>query len=386
VRAFGVMLVAVLGLATAAEAVVLPPPPRLEAKAWALMDARSGQIIAAHRADSPLPPASLTKMMVLYLAFEAIEAGRLRLDERVRVSKKAWKMPGSKMFLDPRMHPTVEELLHGIATQSGNDATIALAEHIAGDEAAFVVMMNEKARELGLEKTHYRNATGLPEPGHVSTALDLVRLGAALWRDHPRFYSLFAEKEYTYAGIRQLNRNRLLWMDPRVDGIKTGHTQEAGFCLVASAEDHGMRLVAAVLGAKSDLARAQEARKLLDYGFRNFVSVRPASKQLRWQVEVFEGKQNEVVLVPASSAWLTLPRGAEKGLRFRLRVRTPLIAPLAKGERVGTIDAVIVDRGKERVLRSIPLVVGKPVERASWLGRQWDRLRLWWRRQMEHSS
>ncbi len=361
----------------AAQAGVVPPAPMLQAKAWALLDARSGQVLAAHEETRPYPPASLTKMMALYLAFEVIRDGRLRLDERVDVSEKAWKAPGSKMFLDPRMHPTVEELLHGIATQSGNDATIALAEWIAGSEAAFVQMMNAKAKELGLTHTHFANATGLPAEGHYSSALDLARLGAALWRDFPEFYKLFSEREYTYAGIRQPNRNRLLWMDPRVDGIKTGHTEEAGFCLVASAEDHGMRLVAAVLGAKSDLGRAREARKLLRYGFRNFATVRPAERELRRVVPVYEGKADEVALVPAESVWLTVPKGDARRIVYRLRYKKPLVAPIKKGERLGELRAVLREGQSERTIKTIPMVAASAVPRAGWLGRQWDRIRLW---------
>ncbi len=371
------IVAALLGWAQAALALV-PPPPVLHARAWVLLDARSGQVLAAHDETKPYPPASLTKMMTLYLAFEAIKAGRIRLNEHVRVSEKAWRAEGSRMFIEPRLHPSVEELLHGIATQSGNDATIALAEHIAGSEEAFVAMMNEKARELGLAHTHFMNSTGLPQEGHYASALDLARLAVRLWHDFPEFYSLFKEKEYTYNGIRQFNRNRLLWMDPRVDGIKTGHTEQAGFCLVASAEDRGMRLVAVVLGAASDLGRAREAKRLLDYGFRNFASVRPKEASVRRRIEVFEGKQDFVWVAPRAPLWITVPRGEESKVRFRLRYEAPLIAPIAQGQEIGVLEALFGEGSRARLLKRVPVVALTAVPRASWLGRQWDRLRLWW--------
>ena len=371
------IVAALLGWAQAALALV-PPPPVLHARAWVLLDARSGQVLAAHDETKPYPPASLTKMMTLYLAFEAIKAGRIRLNEHVRVSEKAWRAEGSRMFIEPRLHPSVEELLHGIATQSGNDATIALAEHIAGSEEAFVAMMNEKARELGLAHTHFMNSTGLPQEGHYASALDLARLAVRLWHDFPEFYPLFKEKEYTYNGIRQFNRNRLLWMDPRVDGIKTGHTEQAGFCLVASAEDRGMRLVAVVLGAASDLGRAREAKRLLDYGFRNFASVRPKEASVRRRIEVFEGKQDFVWVAPRAPLWITVPRGEESKVRFRLRYEAPLIAPIAQGQEIGVLEALFGEGSRARLLKRVPVVALTAVPRASWLGRQWDRLRLWW--------
>ncbi len=371
------IVAALLGWAQAALALV-PPAPVLHARAWVLLDARSGQVLAAHDETKPYPPASLTKMMTLYLAFEAIKAGRIRLNEHVRVSEKAWRAEGSRMFIEPRLHPSVEELLHGIATQSGNDATIALAEHIAGSEEAFVAMMNEKARELGLAHTHFMNSTGLPQEGHYASALDLARLAVRLWHDFPEFYPLFKEKEYTYNGIRQFNRNRLLWMDPRVDGIKTGHTEQAGFCLVASAEDRGMRLVAVVLGAASDLGRAREAKRLLDYGFRNFASVRPKEASVRRRIEVFEGKQDFVWVAPRAPLWITVPRGEESKVRFRLRYEAPLIAPIAQGQEIGVLEALFGEGSRARLLKRVPVVALTAVPRASWLGRQWDRLRLWW--------
>jgi len=324
-----------------------PQPPHIAAKAWVLLDARSGQVLASDNPNLELPPASLTKMMTLYLAFEDLKMGRIKLSDHVPVSAKAWKMGGSRMFIDPSRHPTVEQLLHGISTDSGNDAVVALAQFISGTEAAFVHRMNAKAKDLGMDHTHYSDATGYPVPDHFSTALDIAHLGAALWRDFPQYYPLFSEKSYTYDNITQSNRNRLLWRDPRVDGIKTGHT---------------------------------EAAALLDFAFRNFVTVRPAEHDIRRQVEVYGGKQNNVWLVPAKPMWISVPRGLEKSLKFHLIYKAPLHAPIAKGQVLGSIQAVakVPDGKDDQVLGSVDMEAANAVRRASWFGRKWDELRLWW--------
>jgi len=364
----------------AAMATSAPPPPTVKAKGWVLMDAQSGQVLAEHDPDIELPPASLTKMMTMYLAFEDLELGRLQPDEQVTVSTKAWKMGGSRMFIEPRHKPSVKELIHGISTLSGNDASVALAEHIAGTEEAFADRMNQKALEMGLEHSHFVNATGFPAKNHYSSPKDMAILGAALARDFPERYKLFGEKGFTYNDITQSNRNRLLWSDPRVDGIKTGHTDKAGYCLVSSAELNGLRLVAAVFGADSEKAREQQSRLLLNFGFRNFVAVRPTERELRRKVEVFEGEDDEVTLLPAKRVWITVPKGKENHVAFRLRYEAPLKAPIAKGENLGTVEAVLMD-GKQiiEVLASVDMQAAKEVPQASWFGRQWDGVRLWWR-------
>lgn len=362
-----------------ASAVVWPQTPSIEAKSWVLIDARSGQVLSSLNENEHLPPASLTKMMTLYLAFQDIKLGRLNPDEEVPVSKKAWKIGGSTMFLEPRMHPTVRALLHGISTLSGNDACIAMAEFIAGSEEAFADRMNETARKLGLTDTHFVNATGFPAEGHYSSAIDMARLGAALWRDFPDQYKLVSEKNFTYDGRTQWNRNRLLWSMPEADGIKTGHTEEAGYCLVASAERNDTRLVSAVFGTESDKARQQESRTLLLHGFRNFVTLRPAERDIRRQAEVFEGASESIWLVPSSPVWVTVPKGNESALAFRLRYDSPLKAPIAKGAKIGSIDAVVHDGDSEQLLTSVAMEAADEVEQASWFGRQWDALRLWWR-------
>ncbi len=377
----GVMLAvlcAVLFTAAAAQAAAWPKAPSIEAKAWAMIDARSGQVIAEHNADQELPPASLTKMMTLYLAFEAIRKGRLDPEATVSISKKAWKIGGSTMFLEPRMHPKVSELLHGIATLSGNDACIALAEQMDGSEEAFAERMNDKARELGMLHSHFVNATGFPVDGHHSSAMDMAIIGAALWRDFPDQYALFSEKDYTFDKHTQPNRNRLLWSMPEADGIKTGHTQEAGYCLVGSAEKKNTRFIAAVFGTKSDRARAQQTKRLLEFGLRSFISMRPSERDIRREVEIFGGTENHIWLKPALPIWVTIPKDSKSALSFRLRYESPLKAPVRKAQKLGTIDAVIGSKDDHaRVIRSFPMVAARAVEQASWVSRQWDALRLW---------
>ena len=377
-RLFSTLLLATALLYSAGtQAAAWPKSPSIEAKSWAMIDARSGQIIAEHNADEELPPASLTKMMTLYLAFEAIKLGRLDPQAEVSVSKKAWKIGGSTMFLEPRLHPKVSELLHGIATLSGNDACIALAEHMDGSEEAFADRMNEKAVELGMGHSHFMNATGFPMEGHHSSAMDMAMIGAALWRDFPEQYKLFGEKDYTFDGRTQPNRNRLLWSMPGADGIKTGHTQEAGYCLVGSAEKNTTRFIAAVFGTKSDRARAQQTKALLKFGFRNFTTLRPGERDIRRKIEVFEGTEDHVWLKPVLPVWVTIPKGSEASLKFRLTYDAPVKAPIRKGQKLGTIDAIVGKNGK--VIRSFPMVASRQVEQASWLSRQWDGLRLWMR-------
>ncbi|MFC1537078.1 D-alanyl-D-alanine carboxypeptidase family protein [Pseudomonadota bacterium] len=369
-----------------ASAVNWPQSPAIEAKSWALIDARSGQLLSSHNETVELAPASLTKIMTLYLAFQDIKLGRLDPSERIPVSNRAWKIGGSTMFLEPRMKPTIEQVLHGISTLSGNDACIAIAEHIAGTEEAFVIRMNETAKSLGLTHTHFVNATGFPVEGHHSSALDMVRLGAALWRDFPEQYKLVSEKSYTFDGRTQWNRNRMLWSMPESDGIKTGHTEEAGYCLVASAERNNTRLISAVFGTDSDKARQQQSRTLLLHGFRNFVTLRPAERDIRRQAEVFEGTSESVWLKPSSPIWVTMPKGNESSLSFRLRYESPLKAPIQQGDLIGTIEAVVRDGDNEQILTSVSMEASQSVEQASWVGRQWDTLRLWWRKSDEEAS
>jgi len=358
-----------------------PSEPELQAKSWVLLDARSGQVLAKHEENLRLAPASMTKMMTLYLAFEAIKSGNVDLDERVNVSTKAWKIGGSSMFLEPRMHPTIREIIHGIATFSGNDAAIVIAEHISGSESAFVALMNGKAKALGMSNTHFSNPTGFPDENHFSTAMDMAKLAVALWRDFPKFFEVFAEKSYTFDGRTQWNRNRLLWTMPEARGLKTGHTEEAGYCLTAAAEKGDMRLVSSVFGTDSKTARQKQSQVLLRYGMGQFVTLRPKEKDIRRKIEVFEGTQEFVWLKPAKPVWITVPQGSEKYLGFALHYTSPQLAPIQQGEQLGDIQATLRIADEDVTLQSIPMLAEQSVERASWFGRKWDTLRLWWRAQ-----
>ncbi|MDQ6950753.1 MAG: D-alanyl-D-alanine carboxypeptidase family protein [Mariprofundales bacterium] len=374
----GALVLATMAWMPSAQAVIWPKAPNLAAKAWVLLDVHSGKFISEHNADEELPPASLTKMMTLYLIFEDIKLGRLNPKDRIPVSKAAWKIGGSTMFLDPRMHPRAATLIHGIATYSGNDACIALAEHLAGTQDAFADRMNQKAAELGMKHSHFVNATGFPAEGHYSTARDMALLAAALWRDFPKQYKVFSEKSFTFKGRRQYNRNRLLWSYPGTDGVKTGHTREAGYCLVSSRQQGDTRFVSAIFGAHSDHDRASLSKALLKYGFRNFISIRPAARDLRRQVDVFEGKADSVWLVPKGPIWITVPKGYANQVHFELTYPAPLKAPLDKGEIQGTLQGVITgERGKKEIITSIPVVTAAAVKRAGWFGRTADHIKLW---------
>jgi len=362
-------------------AAVWPIEPAIKAKSWVLLDARSGQVLAKHEEHARLAPASMTKMMTLYLAFEAIKLGTLDLDERVNVSKKAWKIGGSTMFLEPRMHPTVREIIHGISTLSGNDASIVIAEHMAGSTDEFVRLMNAKAVELGMQNTHFMNPTGFPEDNHFSTAMDMAKLGVALWRDYPDFFEIFAEKSYTFDGRKQWNRNKLLWSMPEARGIKTGHTEDAGYCLTAAVEKGNMRLVSSLFGAASNKLRHEQSKVLLKYGMRQFVTLKPKAREIKRKIEVFEGKVDHVWLKPAKEVWVTVPKGSEKDLAFRLSYTSPQLAPIQKHQILGSIDAILRTNKEDIVLQSVPMLAQQAVARASWFGRKVDALRLWWREQ-----
>ncbi|MBF0282398.1 MAG: D-alanyl-D-alanine carboxypeptidase [Zetaproteobacteria bacterium] len=375
-------------ISTATMAATTPQSPRLEAKSWILLDAQTQQVLASEDADHELPPASLTKLMTLYLLFEDIKLGRLNEDENVRVSEKAWKIGGSTMFLDPRMSPKAGDLIHGISTFSGNDACIAMAEHVSGSEEAFAMRMNEKAAKLGMTHSHFINATGFPAKDHYSSAGDMAKLAAALWRDFPDHYKLFSEKSFTYDGRTQWNRNRLLWTMPEVDGLKTGHTDEAGYCLVSSAQTGNTRFVSAVFGTSSDKARQQQSAVLLKYGFRNFVTIRPTERDLRRQVEVYGGKEESVWLKPENAVMVTVPKGYENQLTFRLQYETPLMAPIAENQPIGIIEAVVKEKNGtfSEPLSAINMVATRHVEEASWIGQRIDVMRLWWQNKNEETN
>ncbi|MDQ6961886.1 MAG: D-alanyl-D-alanine carboxypeptidase family protein [Mariprofundaceae bacterium] len=362
-----------------ASATSWPSQPDIQASAWILINVDSGQTLSKYNEKQELPPASLTKMMTLYLVFEALKNKIINPEEKVDVSEKAWKIGGSRMFIEPRLHPTVDQLMHGISTVSGNDACIALAEHMSGSEEAFAHRMNKKAKELGLKHSHFKNATGFPIKGHYSSAQDMAILAVALWNDFPEKFKLFSEKEFSYNKVKQNNRNRLLWRDPRVNGIKTGHTEEAGFCLVSSAQKDGTRIVSAVFGAESSHAREQQSRLLLNYGFRHFINMKPTQRDLRREVEVQHGSESKVWLSPRSQIMITVPKDMQSQVVFRLRYSAPLVAPIAKNQVIGVIEAIILHEDEE-VLASVDMLAAKEVKLASWPSRQLENIQIWWKK------
>lgn len=369
------IVVAALALCACAVQAAAPRPPSVYGRAWMVGDLSSGQVLASEKADVRIEPASLTKLMTAYLVFSALHEGKLRLDQQVPVSTHAWRAPGSRMFIEPRRPVTVEQLIFGMEVQSGNDATIALAEAIAGSEELFAQLMNREAARLGMAGTHFMNATGLPDAQHYSTAADLYRLSAALIRDYPDEYKrYYAIKEFRYNNISQPNRNRLLWLDPSVDGVKTGHTDSAGFCLIASANRGGRRLLSVLLGGVSENARAQESLKLLNWGYQFFDSVKlyAGGTPVR-SLQVWKGASREVKVGVQKDLLVAVPKGDAQKLKAELVSRQPLVAPLAQGQRVGTLR-VSFD-GKP--LAEYPLVALEPVGTAGFFGRAWDTLRLW---------
>jgi D-alanyl-D-alanine carboxypeptidase (penicillin-binding protein 5/6) len=350
------------------------PAPTLAARSWLLMDHATGQVLAARDPDARIEPASLTKLMTAYLTFAAVKSGAIALDQVVQVSQKAWRMEGSRMFIEPTRPVTVGELIPGVIIQSGNDACVALAELIAGSEEAFAHMMNSEAQRLGLKNTNFVNSTGLPHEQHYTTARDLALLAAALVRDHPEFYRYYSQKEYTYNKITQPNRNRLLWLDPTVDGMKTGHTSAAGYCLISSALRGPRRLISVVLGTDSDTIRAQESLKLLNYGFQFYDTVKLYSRaQELSRFQVWKGENNDVAVGFLDDFVMSLPKGQSEKVQVALVSQQPVVAPIEKGQRVGTLQLAL--EGKS--IGEYPVVALQAVPVAGFFGRLWDTLRLW---------
>lgn len=355
-------------------------PPTIAARSWLLMDATSGQILAAHEPDMRIEPASLTKLMTAYLAFSAVRDKRIDLQQTVNVSVNAWKVDGdsSKMFIEPSRPVRVQDLLYGLIVQSGNDAAITLAEAIAGSEAAFVEQMNRTAMGLGLKNTHFANPHGLPHAENYATARDLSTLANRLIIDFPELYKIYSTKSFTYNKITQPNRNRLLWLDPTVDGVKTGHTQAAGYCLIAAAKrpngTHGdRRMLSVVLGTVSDSVRAQESQKLLNWGFQNFETHKMYSKgQVVLTPTVWKGAINEVKLGFNRDVYVTLPQGTRPKITMAIDRTDPLVAPIAQYATVGTLKLL----ADNQVVNSVPLQALESVPAASIVGRSIDTLRL----------
>ena len=373
---------ALLTLASLASHAQAPQPPEVAAKAYLLMDVTAGQILAAKDADEPVEPASLTKLMTAYLVFDALKAKKLTLTQTLPVSERAWKMPGSRMFIDPKMQVPVEDLIKGMIVQSGNDATVALAEGVGGSVERFVQLMNDQAKALGLKNTGYKNPEGLTEAGHTTTARDLATLATRLMHDFPEYVHYYTIKKYRYPGTpasNDSNRNLLLFRDPTVDGLKTGHTNAAGYCLVATAKRdfpnlQGRRLVSVVLGASSEAARANESQKLLNWGYTAYEAVKlfDAGKPVATP-KVWKGKTNELKLGRNEPIVVAVPSGTAAQVKTEIARPEPLIAPFRQGQAVATLK---VKQG-EQPLAEVPLMALEPVEEAGFLGRAWDAMRLW---------
>ncbi|HKM37990.1 MAG TPA: D-alanyl-D-alanine carboxypeptidase family protein [Thiopseudomonas sp.] len=359
---------------TAATApMVIPAMPELAAKSYVLMDAASGKVLVEHNGDEQLPPASLTKLMTAYIATKEIQSGQISEKDLVTVSEKAWRTGGSRMFIDVGKQVSVDDLLHGIIIQSGNDASVALAEHIAGSEEAFSGMMNTAARRLLLDNTHFMNATGLPAEEHYSTAHDMAKLARAIIYEDPEHYSIYAQKEFLWNGIKQPNRNLLLWRDKTVDGLKTGHTDEAGYCLVASAVRDDMRLVSVVFGASSEATRAAETQKLLTYGFRFFETKTFYRKGVELaESKVWKGESSQVKVGLAEDLTLTLPRGQVQKMKAAMVLDESVIAPVKKGDRLGVVEVRLGDE----VMHTADLVALQDVEEGGFFSRIFDTIRM----------
>jgi len=362
-------------MAISTHAADIPPAPALATKAYLLRDFSSGNIIAQQSPHERVEPASLTKIMSAYLVFKAIKNGYLKPEQTVPVSTKAWKAEGSRMFVEPNRPVTVDELLHGMIIQSGNDASIALAEAVAASEEGFADLMNKEAARLGMKNSHFTNATGLPDPQHYTTVYDLSLLAAALIQDFPDQYKrLYSVKEYTYNKITQPNRNRLLWVDSHVDGMKTGHTESAGYCLVTSAKRNDTRLISVVVGAPSEAARAAESQKLLNYGFQYYETTLVYKKgQPVKSLKVWKGHNDMLTSTVANDLFLTLPKGQYSQVKATVTSKQPLLAPINAGQAIGTIQFTL--NGK--VIHEEKLVAAEKVEVAGIFGRLWDSIKLW---------
>ncbi|MBD8725437.1 D-alanyl-D-alanine carboxypeptidase [Oxalobacteraceae sp. CFBP 13708] len=357
------------------------PAPSIAAKSWLLLDTTSGQVIASQDQNMRIEPASLAKIMTAYVAFSAIRDKRLSMNQMVNVSERAWKVDSSssKMFIDPRVPVSISDLLHGLMIQSGNDAAVAIAEAVAGDEATFVTLMNREAQRLGLKSTRFANPHGLPDANNYSTAADLANLASHVIRDFPEFYKIDSIKQFTYNKITQQNRNRLLWLDPTVDGMKTGHTDSSGYSMISSARRPNgstgeRRLVAVVLGTSSTEVRTQESQKLLNWGFQNFDTVKLYSKGQAIQTpQIWKGSQPTVKIGFTRDILVTVPKGVVGKLKPVLERRDPLVAPLARNGAVGTLKMTV--DGKPLLV--LPVVALEEVQEASIFGRAWDSMRLW---------
>ncbi|WP_126879199.1 D-alanyl-D-alanine carboxypeptidase family protein [Paraburkholderia kururiensis] len=378
--ALGVLLPATLVAASAAFAQV--PPPAVNARSWVLIDATANQVLASGNPDERVEPASLTKLMTAYLVFEALQTKKITMEQTVMPSEAVRRVRNdeSRMFIEANKPVTVHDLVYGMIVQSGNDAAIALAELVGGSESQFVNMMNTETQRLGMTHTHFADVNGMPDPQHYTTAGDLAVLSTRLIRDFPDYYSIFSVKEFTYNKIKQPNRNRLLWIDPTVDGLKTGHTQAAGYCLIATAKrplpgvsDASRRLVTVMMGEQKEHDRVQDSLKMLNYGYTAYDTVRLyKANQAVATPRVYKGAADTVQVGVKTDQYITVPKGAADKAKPQIEIASPLIAPIADGQKVGT--AKLVADGK--TLTEFPVVALKAVPQAGVVGRVWDSLML----------
>jgi len=378
-QALALVLSLVLSVSVRAQ---MPQPPEIAAKAYLLIDVTANQVLAAKDPDMAVEPASLTKLMTAYLVFDALRAKKLSLQQTLPVSERAWKMPGSRMFIDPKMQVPVEDLIKGMIVQSGNDATVALAEGVGGTLERFVQLMNEQAKALGMKGTTYKNPEGLTEPGHITSARDLGILAQRLMRDFPEYVTYYAIKKYRYAGTpaaNDTNRNLLLFRDPSVDGLKTGHTQTAGYCLVATARRDfpnvgPRRLLSIVLGAESENARANESQKLLNWGYTAFDAIKLFDAgQAVATPKVWKGQTTEVRLGANWPLVVAVPAGSAAQIKTQVSRPDPIVAPVKKGQPLGALKVFKDDQP----LLEVPLMALEGVEQSGVFGRAWDAMRLW---------
>ena len=369
-------LATVMGLALSFSghaASLVPPPPQINAKSYLLIDQQSGHALATYNADMRVEPASLTKLLTAYVVMHEINKGAIKMEDPVRISEKAWRMQGSKMFIEVNKHIPLKDLMVGMIVQSGNDATIALAEHTAGSEDSFAALMNQYAHQLGMKNSHFMNSTGWPDPQHYSTATDLATLTRALISEFPEHYSLYKIKEYTYNNIWQYNRNPLLKLDNDVDGVKTGHTDSAGFCLIGSALKNNMRLIAVVLGTSSEKARETASMALLNFGFRFYetVPVHTASNPVT-NPDVFKGEKHSVALGLKQNLYITIPRGTREQVHTSINVNSSIIAPIIKGKQYGQMEVKV---NNQSIIQ--PLIALEEVKEGGLWRRTVDSVKLW---------
>lgn len=353
---------------------MVPKAPKLNLDSYILLEANTNTVIAEFNSENQISPASMTKVMSGYVIADQIASGAISLDDKVLVSEKAWKTGGSKMFIEAGKRVSVRDLLSGIVIQSGNDATVAMAEYVAGSEEGFVDFMNAYASELGLSNTLFQNAVGWTDPNHFSSVNDLAQLTKALIANFPDHYATYKEKEFTFSGIRQLNRNKLLWRDDSVDGVKTGHTESAGYCLISSAKRNDMRLIAVVAGSPSENERLISSQRLLEYGFRFFATQKLISKDSEiTTAKVWGGKMDEVALGTKEDILLTLPRSDFKNIKANYNFKNNIQAPISNGDVIGDIEFI----SNDRVVLSAPLVAIESVEAKGFFGRIWARIVFW---------